>query len=216
MDWAVDGDTATAGADYTDGSGTLTFAPGDTTKTVTVATLPDTDPEGAETFTVTLSNASNATIADADADATGTIAANDAVLTALALSGATLVPAFDSATTEYEANAASTVENTMVTATPNPAGAAVVIKLGGTVDARRDGGPGGGRQRHHRRGGHRQHLHGDGDPCGGGDRRSGPSPGRSHGEHRYGERGNPGADLQRNVERYLHSCRRGIHGEGDP
>ena len=95
VDWAVDGDTATAGADYTDGSGTLTFAPGDTTKTVTVATLPDTVPEGDETFTVTLSNASNAAIGDADA--TGTIAANDAVLTALVLSGVTLVPAFDSA-----------------------------------------------------------------------------------------------------------------------
>ena len=132
VDWAVDGDTATAGGDYTDGSGTLIFAPGDTTKTVTVATLQETVPEGAETFTVTLSNASNATIADAEA--TGTIAANDAVLTALALSGVTLVPAFESATTEYEASVASTVENTMVTATPDPAGTAVVIKLGGTVD----------------------------------------------------------------------------------
>ena len=133
MDWAVDGDTATAGADYTDGSGTLTFAPGDTTKTVTVATLPDTVPEGDETFTVTLSNASNAAIGDADA--TGTIAANDAVLTALVLSGVTLVPPFDSAETEYTASVASTVENTAVTATPDPAGTAVVIKLGGTEDA---------------------------------------------------------------------------------
>ena len=132
VDWAVDEGTATAGADYTDGSGTLTFAAGDTTKTVTVAALQDTDPEGDETFTVTLSNARNAAIGDAGA--TGTIAANDAVLTALALSGVTLVPPFDSAETEYTASVASTVENTMVTATPNPAGAAVVIKLGGTVD----------------------------------------------------------------------------------
>ena len=45
VDWAVNDDSATAGADYTDGSGTLTFAPGDTTKTVTVATLQDTVPE---------------------------------------------------------------------------------------------------------------------------------------------------------------------------
>ena len=133
VDWAVDGDTATAGGDYTDGSGTLIFAPGDTTKTVTVATLQETVPEGAETFTVTLSNASNATIADAEA--TGTIAANDAVLTALVLSGVTLVPPFDSAETEYTASVASTVENTTVTATPDPAGTAVVIKLGGTEDA---------------------------------------------------------------------------------
>ena len=75
VDWAVDDGTATAGDDYTAGSGTLTFAPGDTTKTVTVAALQDTDPEDAETFTVTLSNARNATIADAEA--TGTIAASD-------------------------------------------------------------------------------------------------------------------------------------------
>ena len=122
VDWAVDDGSATASDDYTDGSGTLTFAPGDTTQTVTVATLPDTVPEGEETFTVTLSNARNAAIGDAGA--TGTIAANDAVLTALTLSGVTLVPPFDSAETEY-------------TATPDPAGTAVVIKLGGTEDADR-------------------------------------------------------------------------------
>ena len=75
VDWAVDDGTATAGDDYTDGSGTLTFAPRQTTKTISVATLQDTDPEDAETFTVTLSNANNATIADAEA--TGTIAASD-------------------------------------------------------------------------------------------------------------------------------------------
>ena len=135
VDWAVDDGSATAGDDYTDGSGTLTFAPGDTTKTVTVATLQDTVPEGDEAFTVTLSNPSNATIADAEA--TGTIAANDAVLTALVLSGITLVPSFDSAKTEYMASVANSVEDTTVTATPDPAGTAVVIKLGGTEDADR-------------------------------------------------------------------------------
>ena len=75
VDWAVNDGTATAGDDYTAGSGTLTFALYQTTKTISVATLPDTDPEDDETFTVTLSNARNATIADAKA--TGTIAASD-------------------------------------------------------------------------------------------------------------------------------------------
>ena len=75
VDWAVNDGTATAGDDYTAGSGTLTFALYQTTKTISVATLQDTDPEDDETFTVTLSNARNATIADAEA--TGTIAASD-------------------------------------------------------------------------------------------------------------------------------------------
>ncbi|MEN3068225.1 retention module-containing protein, partial [Uliginosibacterium sediminicola] len=47
--------TATAGADYTANSGTLTFAPGETSKTITVAILNDTVYEGAETFSVNLS-----------------------------------------------------------------------------------------------------------------------------------------------------------------
>ena len=56
---------ATAGADYTAVSGTLTFAAGDTTKTFTVPVLADTYPENNETATLTLSSASNATISDA-------------------------------------------------------------------------------------------------------------------------------------------------------
>ena len=75
VDWAVNDGTATAGDDYTDGSGTLTFPLYQTTKTISVATLQETVPEDDETFTVTLSNASNATIAAAEA--TGTIAASD-------------------------------------------------------------------------------------------------------------------------------------------
>ena len=50
----IDG-TATAGADYMTTSGTLSFTPGQTTKRVEVQTLPDTDQEGAESFTVRLS-----------------------------------------------------------------------------------------------------------------------------------------------------------------
>ena len=48
--------TATAGSDYNAASGTLTFAAGETSKTVTVAVRGDTLVEGAETFRVVLSN----------------------------------------------------------------------------------------------------------------------------------------------------------------
>ena len=63
--------TATAGSDYTAASGTLTFAAGETAKTVRVALLDDAHDEGSETLTLTLSDASGAALSDAEA--TGTI-----------------------------------------------------------------------------------------------------------------------------------------------
>ena len=60
-----------AGSDYAGGSGTLTFTPGQTTKTVSVNVSGDVTFEADETFTVDLSNVANATVADAQA--TGTI-----------------------------------------------------------------------------------------------------------------------------------------------
>ena len=56
--YATSDGTATAGSDYTAVSGTLTFAPGETSKTVTVPLLNDNVYEGNETFNVTLSNPS--------------------------------------------------------------------------------------------------------------------------------------------------------------
>ncbi len=67
--------TATADADYEATSGTLTFAAGETSKTVHVDIVGYTASEANETFTVTLSNASGATIADATA--VGTIVDDD-------------------------------------------------------------------------------------------------------------------------------------------
>ena len=67
----------TAGAqDYTAMSGTLIFAPGETTKTIAVPILEDKLDEPNETFTVNLANPVNATIADAQG--VGTIVDNDA------------------------------------------------------------------------------------------------------------------------------------------
>ena len=75
VDNAMSNGTATAGADYTSTSGTLTFAPGDTVKTVSVPILDDVVNEGNETMTASLSNASNARIVDGTA--TGTINKSD-------------------------------------------------------------------------------------------------------------------------------------------
>jgi hypothetical protein len=56
--------TATAGSDYQATSGTLTFAPGQTSKTITVLVNGDRLPEPNETFVVKLSSPTNATIAE--------------------------------------------------------------------------------------------------------------------------------------------------------
>ena len=69
--YATSDGTATSGSDYTATSGALTFSAGDTSQTVQVAVLTDSDEEGQETLTLTLSSASNATLADATG--TGTI-----------------------------------------------------------------------------------------------------------------------------------------------
>jgi hypothetical protein len=64
--YATEDGTASAGEDYvgaTSGS-TLTFAPGDTSKTVSVQVNGDTQNEPDETFFVNLSNPANATISD--------------------------------------------------------------------------------------------------------------------------------------------------------
>uniref|UniRef100_A0ACD5H665 Calx-beta domain-containing protein n=1 Tax=Desertifilum tharense IPPAS B-1220 TaxID=1781255 RepID=A0ACD5H665_9CYAN len=54
--------TATAGTDFTPVTGSLTFAPGETEKQVTVQVIGDTVPEVNETFFLQLSNASGAAI----------------------------------------------------------------------------------------------------------------------------------------------------------
>ena len=76
--------TASAGSDYTAIPNTLlTFAPGETIKTVTVLVNGDTVVEPNETFTVNLATPTNATIATAQG--TGTIVNDDVVLPTLAI-----------------------------------------------------------------------------------------------------------------------------------
>lgn len=62
--------TATAPSDYASATGTLTFNPGETTKSVLVSVVGDTVYEQDETFTVNLTSAGNATLARTSATAT--------------------------------------------------------------------------------------------------------------------------------------------------
>ena len=65
VNYATSNGTATTGNnDYTATSGTLTFAPGETTKTITVPVINNNTSESNETFNVNLSAATNASIAD--------------------------------------------------------------------------------------------------------------------------------------------------------
>lgn len=66
VNWATADGTATAGQDYVAASGTLTFSPGETQKTISVTVSGDVVPEPNETFRVVLSGAVNASIADGD------------------------------------------------------------------------------------------------------------------------------------------------------
>ena len=72
----ADSTATTADNDYQPNSGTLTFNPGDTSKTITVLVNGDTIFENDETFTVSLSNPQNATITTGTG--TGTIQNDDA------------------------------------------------------------------------------------------------------------------------------------------
>jgi len=75
VDYSVFGVSATAGVDFTAASGTITFAPGQTTRGILVPTLNDASIEPNETLVVTLSNPVGAAIADGTG--VGTISDDD-------------------------------------------------------------------------------------------------------------------------------------------
>ena len=85
--------TATAGEDYTAKSDTLTFDPQETTKTVSVPIIDDTEEDSGETLKLTLSHARNAAIVDGEA--IGTIRNTEANSPALAASFSGLPDAHD-------------------------------------------------------------------------------------------------------------------------
>jgi hypothetical protein len=75
VNYATADGTAAAGTDYVSATGTLSFAVGETTKSIAVTVNGDTTVEPGETFALNLSAASGATIATASA--TGTITNDD-------------------------------------------------------------------------------------------------------------------------------------------
>ena len=137
-------DGTATGSDYTAATGqTLTFAPGETEKTITIVTADDSDAEQDETFQVTLSNPSANAELSYSRTATGTIAdndtpalADDATLSALTLTGdttAALTPVFDPTTTTYTADVGNAVATMTIAGTANHAGASVaVVETNGT------------------------------------------------------------------------------------
>jgi hypothetical protein len=77
VDYSTVNGTATSGNDYTATSGTLNFADGETSKTISIPILEDAIVEGDETFNVTLSNATGGATLGSASSATVTINDND-------------------------------------------------------------------------------------------------------------------------------------------
>ena len=77
VDYATSDGSAKAGEDYTETSGTLSFEPGETGKTVSVPVLDDAHDDDGESFTLTLSNPLGGSATLADATATGVIENTD-------------------------------------------------------------------------------------------------------------------------------------------
>ena len=82
VNYATSDGSAQAGVDYTAASETLTFAAGESSRTIEVAVLDDAHDEGEETMALTLSNASSGARIT-DAEATGTIVNADPLPRAL-------------------------------------------------------------------------------------------------------------------------------------
>src|SRR4029077_20082888 len=87
VNYSTSNGTATAGSDYTAASGMLTFTPGQTSQPISVTVQGETVYEPNETFTVTLSNPTAATLGTFFA--TGTIL-NDDPLPAITIGDASI------------------------------------------------------------------------------------------------------------------------------
>ena len=116
--------TATQGSDFTATSGSLTFAPGTTTQTITVGLLGDALVEGQEAFTVALSSAQNATIADDEALVTIGDDDGAVVLSVADVSASEGVEGGQAVATISLSAASSTEVSVLVSTQPGSAGAA--------------------------------------------------------------------------------------------
>ena len=89
--WGMANGTATAGRDYVATAGSLTFAPGQTRRTITALVIGDRTAEADETFRVGLSSPLNATLSTTANRGTGTIRNDDGPVR-LAAAFASLAP----------------------------------------------------------------------------------------------------------------------------
>ena len=109
LSWVTGDGSATAPADYTAGTGTVTFAAGETRKTIDVPLQDDADTEASETLQLTLTR-TGATDADdvvlADPMATGTITDNDAILNLILTVNPTTISEGEQATVTVTADSA--------------------------------------------------------------------------------------------------------------
>ena len=120
----VDGSAKTSNRDYTAASGTLTFNPGEISKTITISVKGDTNVELDETFFVNLSSPTNATLADYQG--LGTILNDDAGSTSLSAFGNTASSSLKTSTAPALTPAASP---TPTVAPRGPAGSPETVGL---------------------------------------------------------------------------------------
>ena len=104
VDYATSDGTATAGEDYTQKSGRLTFAEGETSKTVSVDIIDDAEEDDGETVTFTLSGATDAALDDSEA--IGTIRNTEAT----EVESASLSASFSDVPDEHDGSANFTVQ----------------------------------------------------------------------------------------------------------
>lgn len=151
VDWATNANTASSGSDFTSGSGTVTFLPGDTSETITVTIQGDTTVESNETFYVNLTSPTNGTVADAQA--TVTIADDDgspsltisniavdegagtATLTVLLAPSSAQTVTVNASTSAGTASAGAdyTTTNTALTFTPGQTSQPVTVPIAGDL-----------------------------------------------------------------------------------
>lgn len=80
--------TAQAGSDYVAASDTVTFAAGESSRSLSIATIQDSAPESTETLTMTLSHPSAGYTVNGSGVATGTIADDDAAVSSYSVADA--------------------------------------------------------------------------------------------------------------------------------
>jgi hypothetical protein len=141
VDWATQDGSATAGSDYDAASGTVTFAPGETAKTVTVTSRGDTAVEPDENFAVNLSNPAGTRIADGNG--VGTITNDDSPQAAVSQVPAGDIDGFPVAPPPVQGKAVNVdpVKGSVLVKLPGkttfvPLPDAEQVPVGTTVDAR--------------------------------------------------------------------------------